>query len=578
MEATQFIAAVTGHRDEPGYTPTPDDELRALLNTLQLARILIQRLENESGSPTRVLLLAEAVELAHRELEITQIAVAQLAQRNLIHELSAEILTGLRGIADNPTSYVEGTIVLPPDPTAVPTGRLEFKNPAECLEGSLGITYFEAQDRLAAAEALLPHLDEHGIQLGPRYPQLADQLRAGKARLRPTADAARRLDKLRPSIQARPDAARLARELEERVATSVATGIAKNTRKLFDQLGDELEGATMLPNAAEIREKTGVFVTKRTRHFTYLSVCMLNLDAEVFMSHFARSDNPRTNAGNRHALFEAATLPGKNPDIHTDPNPEDGAHESQHPPETTSEPASQIDGPDWFTRPANAETFDDQFNSGTVALGSIGPGSRNSTEPGPDGLTRPQRYLQTLLNLMRAPNSPPARGTTGLPRANIVVYVYLETLLGLATGAGWTAHGLEVPVGHLRRQLATEGVIPMVLGGQSEILDVGQEMRFAPDYMKRAVLARDGGCLFPGCSVPPEHLEFHHIDQFQNGGGTSVGSLIAQCTAHHHGIDNGELKVIMHNGLPHLLLPKYLDPEQIPRRNSYWQGPKPTLF
>ena len=43
-------------------------------------------------------------------------------------------------------------------------------------------------------------------------------------------------------------------------------------------------------------------------------------------------------------------------------------------------------------------------------------------------------------------------------------------------------------------------------------------------------------------------------------------------------IDNGELRVVIHNGLPHVVLPRYLDPEQIPRRNTYWQPVNPTLF
>lgn len=29
MEASRFIATLTGHRDDPGYVPTPEDALRA---------------------------------------------------------------------------------------------------------------------------------------------------------------------------------------------------------------------------------------------------------------------------------------------------------------------------------------------------------------------------------------------------------------------------------------------------------------------------------------------------------------------------------------------------------------------
>ncbi|MDQ0094150.1 hypothetical protein J2T21_002929, partial [Paeniglutamicibacter psychrophenolicus] len=31
-------------------------------------------------------------------------------------------------------------------------------------------------------------------------------------------------------------------------------------------------------------------------------------------------------------------------------------------------------------------------------------------------------------------------------------------------------------------------------------------------------------------------------------------------------------------GLPHVLLPRHLDPEQIPRRNAYWPQNQTTLF
>ena len=157
----------------------------------------------------------------------------------------------------------------------------------------------------------------------------------------------------------------------------------------------------------------------------------------------------------------------------------------------------------------------------------------NSTSPGPDGLTPPQRHLQTLINIMRSAGKPPGgtgnpgnKGPTGLPAAQLVVLIQLEVLMGLAKGAGYSAHGLEIPIGRVRRMLANDGVIPIVLGGQGEILDVGREKRLLPDHMKRAVLARDGGCLYPGCTVPPELCEFNHIEQWQNGGATSVANAI----------------------------------------------------
>ncbi len=447
-------------------------------------------------------------------------------------------------------------------PGQCPRGLLAFRDTTEFLQRTLAITHFDAKARIHAAFALLPGTDVFGNPQPPRYPILAEQLRSGAARVKPTAAAARKLDKLRPGIQKQSAPGDLGFRIEEQVARSVKEDTSRNTKRLLDALGDELDGAATTPTAEEIRAKTGVFITKRTRNFTYMNLCMLNLDAEVFLSHFAQTDNPRTLAGNREAMAAAATRPG--------PAAARNQRGQRHD-RSAGWPGlvHQTSRRGHLRTPAPAEGYD---------FGEESMGMFNTTDPGTDGLTPPQRHLQTLLNLMRTPKTGAAKGATGLPTAQLVVYVHLETLLGLAQGTGWSAHGLEIPIGEIRRRLSTDGVIPIVLGGQSEILDVGRTMRFAPDYMKRAVLARDGGCIYPGCTVPPEHCEFCHIEAWADGGTTSVEGLTPGCTKHHHMFDAGEAKLVIHDGLPHVILPKYLDPEQKPVRNTYWRGPRTPLF
>lgn len=210
-------------------------------------------------------------------------------------------------------------------------------------------------------------------------------------------------------------------------------------------------------------------------------------------------------------------------------------------------------------------------------------GTENS--PGLDGLAPARRRLQALLNIVRSAGRPGPNGSkrhTGLPQAKVVVYCQLATLLGLAEKAGITQHGLSVPPGDLRRLLCNAGVLPIVCDGESRILDVGREERYAPDYMREAVLARDGGCIFPGCSVPPEHVEMCHIDGWAEGGSTSVENLAAACTAHHHGFHLALYDLVRDaQGLPSVLFPEYMDPSQVPKRNTYWGQQtqiNPTLF
>ncbi|WP_411733320.1 HNH endonuclease [Paeniglutamicibacter sp.] len=566
METQALIQALTGDGGDPGHPLSPVEKLRLFNALSQRIDELAAQLFREIISPTQAALFAHTVERTHRQAELAQIRAAHTAQRTLVQDLPAPNLEQARAIAENPVAFIHGDLQLPADPATVPTGLMPFKDTTAFLQGGLGLSHFAARDRLHAANTLLPHTDIHGNACGPRYPKLAEQVHAGTARLGPATVAARKLDKLAPSIAAHPERPDLAVRLEEQVAESVAAGIPGATNRLLTALADELDNtADPEPSPDEIRAKTGIFTTKRTRHYTWMSVCMLNADAEVFLSHFAASDNPRTLAGNREAMAAAAT--GMNPTANTaaNGNSADENGNGVHGDHTT-------DGPDWFTRPENI---------GNDALDNPAPGFSdplNGIAPGADGLTPAQRHLQTLLNLMRAPAKPPGKGATGLPTAQLVIHCRLDTLLGLAKGAGWSAHGLEIPIGEVRRRLATDGVIPLVLGGQGEILDVGQEMRFASDPIRRAVLARDGGCFYPGCTVPPEHLEMCHIDGFAQGGHTSVHKFTPGCTAHHHMADNGLLTLVIHNGIPHVILPKHLDPEQLPRRNNHWRQPQATLF
>ncbi|MGL3805151.1 HNH endonuclease signature motif containing protein [Paeniglutamicibacter sp. R2-26] len=536
METAQFVESVAGHPAGPGHRAAPDDTLRALLVAMRMCEALCEEISRDTGSPTRAAFHATVLERHTQRMELAQIRAAGTAQRTLIHELPPETLTALRTVAEDPGDYMLGRCPLPEDPRTVPTGRLEFRNTPEALQRMLGITYFEARDRLHAAWLLLPGTDVNGIPQGPRFPVLAGQLDAGAARVKDVAAAARKLDRLRPGIEARPDARELAGRVEEQVARSVAEGTARETGKLFDAIADGLDAAAEQPTPEEVRTKTGVFITRRTRHFTYLNVCLANDDAEILLSFFARSDNPRTRTGTG-----------------------------------TGETLPQLPDFDF------SDAFKNRFNS---------------TIPGADGLSAPQRHLQGLVNAMRWPGQPAGgtdsrgQGTRGQgagptgapPAARLVVLIQLDVLMGLARGAGYSAHGLEIPVGRVRRMLANDGVIPVVLGGRGEVLDVGREKRLLPGPLKHAVLARDGGCLYPGCTVPPELCEFNHIVQWQDGGATSVANCHPACTAHHHMIDNGELRVVIHDGLPHVVLPRYLDPEQVPRRNTHWQPAKPTLF
>jgi hypothetical protein len=66
-------------------------------------------------------------------------------------------------------------------------------------------------------------------------------------------------------------------------------------------------------------------------------------------------------------------------------------------------------------------------------------------------------------------------------------------------------------------------------------LDLGRSVRFAARDQRRALAARDGGCVFPGCGAPASWTDAHHVVRFSDGGSTDLSNLASLCR-HHHGV------------------------------------------
>ena len=62
--------------------------------------------------------------------------------------------------------------------------------------------------------------------------------------------------------------------------------------------------------------------------------------------------------------------------------------------------------------------------------------------------------------------------------------------------------------------------------------------RIATPSQRQALIARDQGCSFPGCDIPPACCETHHVIEFQHGGKTSVDTLALACGHHHRNHEN----------------------------------------
>jgi hypothetical protein len=84
------------------------------------------------------------------------------------------------------------------------------------------------------------------------------------------------------------------------------------------------------------------------------------------------------------------------------------------------------------------------------------------------------------------------------------------------------------------RQLACDvSVTRIVFGPKSELLDVGRKTRVIPAGLRRAVIARDRHCTYPGCNRKPRWCDIHHIVSWANGGETALDNLCLLCRYHH---------------------------------------------
>lgn len=157
----------------------------------------------------------------------------------------------------------------------------------------------------------------------------------------------------------------------------------------------------------------------------------------------------------------------------------------------------------------------------------------------------------------------------GGDRPQLVVTVSLEELVN-GVRAGTLETGTRLTPGAVRRLACDAGVLPVVLDGNSQVLDVGRQRRLFTGPLRRALVLRDGGCAFPGCDRPPRWCDGHHIRHWADGGVTALGNAVLLCGYHHRFIHRGDWTVrLAADGRPEFLPPSWLDPLRTPRRNLY---------
>jgi hypothetical protein len=244
-----------------------------------------------------------------------------------------------------------------------------------------------------------------------------------------------------------------------------------------------------------------------------------------------------------------------------------------------------------------------------------GDGSADDTGGAPDAAldlrTRPQRLLDGLVGACKAGLSTGGLPTAGGLRPQVMVTIDYRDLLdrlehttnqgpryrtrATATGAsarhssaGLSSSGSQdsiagipgtgsftftgpVTAATVRKIACDADIIPVLLGSEGRVLDIGRTTRIFPPHIRKAITARDQGCAFPGCTIPAPWCEAHHITYWSHGGptGTDNGTLL--CSHHHHLIHKENWTIQVKTGVPWFIPPPHIDPRQKPQRNTYFR-------
>ena len=132
-------------------------------------------------------------------------------------------------------------------------------------------------------------------------------------------------------------------------------------------------------------------------------------------------------------------------------------------------------------------------------------------------------------------------GPDGVPE--IGVLVDYRTLVGglHANSVCETIDGVPLPVSTVRRMCCDANIIPAVLGGDGEVLDVGRSERTANRAQRRALQKMHRTCAHPDCTVGFSACRIHHVKWWwRDLGPTNLANLVPLCERHHHLVHEGE--------------------------------------
>jgi len=165
-----------------------------------------------------------------------------------------------------------------------------------------------------------------------------------------------------------------------------------------------------------------------------------------------------------------------------------------------------------------------------------------ANRPAGDTRSRAQQMADALVQLV---DNELASGTLPFLRKSkptVVVTTSLEDLNAAATSTTATSRGgfgAMFTAAKTRMLACDSNVVRIVFGPDSVPLDLGRDFRLVPPHLRRAVVARDEGCVFTGCRAPAHWCDVHHVVHWIDDGETSLANSALLCERHHTQVHHG---------------------------------------
>lgn len=541
---TILAAEMPGSPGDPVAHPGPIEFLQLTVDCADTMDILREGSVRAAAlmNTGQAVHLAAQVEALSRTVEYLQIVCAGALENHRV-----------AGVFGSAPSVLSGVPTGAPDPSGMPESsgasdscdssaqhasakvHAEFRTTADYMRCRLRISRGEAHRRLKLASVLLPAVSTSGEHLTPALPVLADSAAAGEISSHAAAIVADAIDQVRHRTDA-GTASAMETDLSSIARMQDQDFLVRTARRwvlITDQDGAE-------PSEEELRRFQGIFSGRKRNGLNHLNIYCTAEQHETLLTVMNAAAGPTSGVGTT-----------------------DGAHAA----------------------PGSAQRSDGKLPEAEVA-------SRL------DRRTRPQRLLGGLVDAAKAALAQGGIPASGGLRPQVLVTIDAPSLLkefdygslvkGLDSGQapspdprptrspdsvmpGSYAFTGPVPAATVRKLACEADMLPVVLSGEGRILDIGRAQRLFPPHLRKALHARDGGCAFPGCTIPGPWTEAHHIRHWSRGGPTATDNGVLLCSHHHHEVHKENWRINMRSGVPWFVPPAYVDPERVPLRNTYFR-------